>query len=506
MGQRSVVLAGDADWPGFRSHARALLAQQIPPEAVTWHTRAAAAEDLFADTDAATGADLPGTQATPPSAETPSVPPWFMALCESAVLHRDPARFGLLYRLLWRLVHEPALREDTLDADRMRAELMARAVRRDLHKMTAFVRFRVLAGEEGAAALHVAWFEPEHHIVEAVAPFFMRRFTQMRWAIFTPERSVRWDGETLELGPGGRRDEAPPADAGEALWLIYYRHIFNPARLKLAMMCKEMPRKYWHNLPEAVLIGPLSAQALPRTGRMIEAPATMPRRRIAAGAQQPPKETDVSESHPLQLPEDPKKALALLRAATDRCRACPLGEHATQSVFGEGPVGATLMLVGEQPGDQEDLQGRPFVGPAGRLLDRAIVQLGWERERLYVTNAVKHFKYELRGKRRIHKTPAQREAAACLHWLESEIDQVKPQALIALGATAARSLLGRPAAVMRERGQWHEGLHGLQVLVTLHPSALLRGDPAEHEAAFAQWLQDLSMASELFGKSARRHR
>jgi DNA polymerase len=163
-------------------------------------------------------------------------------------------------------------------------------------------------------------------------------------------------------------------------------------------------------------------------------------------------------------------------------------------------------VVGEQPGDQEDLQGRPFIGPAGRLFDRAIAQLGWQRERLYVTNAVKHFKYELRGKRRIHKTPAQREAEACLHWLESEIEQVQPQAIIALGATASRSLLGRPVAVMRERGQWHEGAHGRQVLVTLHPSALLRGDPADRETAYAQWLQDLSMASELFGKAKRRRR
>jgi uracil-DNA glycosylase family protein len=164
-------------------------------------------------------------------------------------------------------------------------------------------------------------------------------------------------------------------------------------------------------------------------------------------------------------------------------------------VFGEGPVRAALMVVGEQPGDQEDLRGRPFVGPAGRLFDRAVADLGWTRDALYVTNAVKHFKFELRGKRRIHKTPNQQETAACLHWLESEMAQVQPRALVALGATAARALLGRPVAVMKERGQWHTGLGGERVLVTLHPSALLRGDPAEHEQAYAQWLDDLALAS-----------
>ena len=153
------------------------------------------------------------------------------------------------------------------------------------------------------------------------------------------------------------------------------------------------------------------------------------------------------------------------------------------------------MLVGEQPGDQEDLRGRPFVGPAGQLLDRALAALGWPRERLYLTNAVKHFGFELRGRRRIHKTPAQRDAAACLHWLEDEIALVRPDAVVALGATAARQLLGRPVAVLRERGRWLERGDGLRVLVTLHPSALLRMPPEAFDEAYAHWLADLRLAS-----------
>lgn len=211
----------------------------------------------------------------------------------------------------------------------------------------------------------------------------------------------------------------------------------------------------------------------------------------------------MSSSRPKPEPTDPASVLAALREATNACRECPLGERATQSVFGEGPVGAVVMVVGEQPGNVEDLQGRPFVGPAGRLFDQAAAQLGWTRRQLYVTNAVKHFKFELRGKRRMHKTPAQREIAACLHWLESEIEQVKPQAFIALGATAARALLGRPVAVMRERGRWHTDARGLPVLVTLHPSALLRGDPEERESAYARWLEDLAVADEYLAPKKR---
>ena len=507
--QRFISLQGPSDLAGFRTAARRLLAQQVRPESVSWHSSHDSMRDLFAvagEGDAGVRLDAAQLDApeAPDSSDSPAlsaapiigVPAEFLQLCQTVILHSAAHRFGLLYRLLWRLQHEPALRRDPLDADWIEAQHLAQAVRRDMHKMKAFVRFRTVQDEAFKTRpedgpLHVAWFEPEHHIVEAVAPFFARRFTQMRWAILTPEYSVDWDGASLRFGPGALKADAPPADAGELLWLTYYQNTFNPARLKLKMMQKEMPRRYWKNLPEASFISGMAAQATRRSAAMVDQLPSTPHRRIpvvqaatTAGAAQPP----VFLIQPLSLPA--------LNRATQHCRDCSIGEHATQAVSGEGPVGARLMLVGEQPGDQEDLRGRPFVGPAGQLLDRAFKDLGWLRPSLYLTNAVKHFKFEPRGKRRIHKTPAQKEIAACRQWLESEIELVKPEVIIALGATAAASLLGRPVAVMSERGQWFVRDDGLPVLVTLHPAALLRADPEQHADTYRAWLEDLRKANE----------
>ncbi len=278
MGPHAVTLAHATDWAGFRQAARALVQAGVPPQEVDWFTTQGAAQDLFASP-----AGAPLHLATlPPGTRTaaPRVPEDFVRLCERLVLHRNPARFALMYRLLWRITHEPALRHDPLDADRLQAHHMVRAVARDMHKMHAFVRFRPVTDSDGHT-VQVAWFEPDHYITEANAGFFVRRFTQMHWAILTPDASVRWDGATLHVGPGGQRSDAPPPDAGEALWLTYYRHIFNPARLKTDMMKKEMPQRYWRNLPEAALITELTHGAHERSGRMVEAEATTPRKRIA---------------------------------------------------------------------------------------------------------------------------------------------------------------------------------------------------------------------------------
>lgn len=185
--------------------------------------------------------------------------------------------------------------------------------------------------------------------------------------------------------------------------------------------------------------------------------------------------------------------LATVRAAAGHCQACPLYRNATQTVFGEGPAHARVMLVGEQPGDREDLEGHPFVGPAGQLLGRALEEAGVNRQSLYVTNAVKHFKFEMRGKRRLHKKPADSEVGACHQWLEREIELVRPEIIVALGATAARSLLGRATPVEANRGHLVAYHGGGQLLITIHPSFLLRMPGEAREAAYARFVADLAL-------------
>jgi uracil-DNA glycosylase family protein len=193
------------------------------------------------------------------------------------------------------------------------------------------------------------------------------------------------------------------------------------------------------------------------------------------------------------LPE--RLSLASLRAAVPECRGCPLWRDATQAVFGEGAARSELMLVGEQPGDREDREGHPFVGPAGRLLDEALEEAGIDRSRAYVTNAVKHFKWRAAGKRRIHAKPAWSEIAACRPWLDAELAVVKPNVLVCLGATAAQALLGRSFRVTRDRGKPVESDLAPHVLATIHPSAILRADPDVRESERAAFVRDLEVAA-----------
>lgn len=192
-------------------------------------------------------------------------------------------------------------------------------------------------------------------------------------------------------------------------------------------------------------------------------------------------------------------SLKPIRKHAESCRDCPLWRGATQTVFGAGNETARVMFVGEQPGDQEDLSGKPFVGPAGRLLDRALQEVGIERSATYVTNAVKHFKFELRGKRRIHKKPSDLEIAACHQWLERELGVVQPDLIVALGATAARSVFARATAIEKNRGRVikshsTEGGHTADVIVTVHPSYLLRVPSADRDAAYRDFVADIALA------------
>ncbi len=464
---RTITLNHVTDFQGWRTAARAAALDGVPPEQTIWSVQEAA--DLFAE------------PAAPPfQAGAFSVPRALVELAETTIQANDPERFALLYALVWRAHRgEKHLLEDAADPLVQRVMRLAAAVRRDTHKMRAFVRFREVAADD--ATRYVAWFEPDHYIVEANAPFFVRRFATMTWSILTPYRSAHWDGEALRLGAGAQRADVPDDDKLEAYWRAYFSSIFNPARLKVSAMTSEMPRKYWRNLPEAAAIPDLIRQSRERTATMVDAPTVSPARAPRVPAT------------PAAMPVPGTPGALAAEAAT--CQLCDLYKHATQTVFGEGPTDARLMLVGEQPGDQEDLAGRPFVGPAGQMLDRALAEAGIDRSTVYVTNAVKHFKFEPRGKRRIHATPDRTEIQVCRFWLDQERALVKPAVTILLGASAARAVLGRAVTISRERGR-PIPMEGGQVMVTVHPSYLLRLPDQESQAReYAAMVGDLRMAA-----------
>ncbi|MFK3648292.1 UdgX family uracil-DNA binding protein [Lysobacter enzymogenes] len=456
-------LPWDAD--EWRMHARDALCAGVPPEAISWAGEAQSG--LFAG----------GPTSLAPVRAAPRVSREFLSLIEAALCHRDPHRHGLLYRLLWRMTEgEAGLLERATDPDVHRARELEKSVRRDNHKMKAFVRFREVPGEDDA---FVAWFEPQHYIVDRVAPFFARRFAGMRWAILTPYRSAWWDGTALGLGAGANRDDAPADDANEGLWRVYYANIFNPARLNPRMMRQEMAQKYWKHLPEAHLLPDLIRNAGPRVQAMAERMPQAPRRRIPI--------------QPAPQPAIAQDGLQGLKLAVDQCRRCPLWEPATQAVMGEGPERARIMVVGEQPGDEEDLTGRPFIGPAGKLFNRVLDGLGIDREALYVTNVVKHFRFQQRGKLRMHVNPAVRHVNACLSWLKHELAIVRPEVVVCLGATAARAVLGTQFRLSDERGQWRTLAGGQRAFATVHPAAVLRQPAATREAFLRGFEQDLAL-------------
>ncbi|NJR80475.1 UdgX family uracil-DNA binding protein [Sphingomonas corticis] len=458
---RVVTLPAPDDFDAWRDAARALVADDVPPDLVVWQV-GDEATDLFAT------APPPAAPRHDPTGPALKVPRAFLDLARNALLASDAERFALLYTLLHRLRREPKLTEDHADPLVRRIEGLAKVVRRDIHKMRAFLRFREVTDDVGAR--FVAWWEPEHHIVRANAAFFVNRFASMHWSILTPEVSLHWDGAALSEGPGASKADAPDGDPTEEVWKTYYASIFNPARVKVGAMLKEMPRKYWKNMPETALVPQLLATAQARESRMIETART-------------------------EIGGNAEAAWAALREEAMGCTRCHLYKPATQTVFGEGPVDATMMFVGEQPGDQEDLAGHPFVGPAGQVFDRALAAAGITRAETYVTNAVKHFKFEPRGRRRIHAKPDAGEIEACRWWIEQEQMLLRPKVTVALGATAARSLFGKVMTIGRERGRALRLPDGGEAWITVHPSYLLRlPDEAAKGAEYARFVEDLKMA------------
>ncbi|GLQ37993.1 uracil-DNA glycosylase [Rhizobium albus] len=456
----SVTLADQTDFDGWRHAARQLALAGVKPGDVRFSVVGQTAEDLFENASSL----LP----EPPAGAEFTVPREVVKRLEQVIHHRDPDRFSFMYRLLLRVSREKNLLRIASDPDIQRLERMEKSIRRDAHKMHAFVRFRKIdvAGEEW----FVAWFEPEHYIAEREAGFFRARFTGMKWTILTPWRSISWDGADITVMPGASKEDAPADDAAEDLWRTYFTSIFNPARLKVKAMQAEMPKKYWRNLPEAPLIPGMIAGAGKAAEEMVARAPTLSaphHARIQEQYWEPKKMGGMAE-------EEIAATLDALEKQAEGCRRCPLWKDATQTVFGEGPRDADVVFVGEQPGDQEDLAGKPFVGPAGQMFNATLEEVGIDRQRVYVTNAVKHFKFEPRGKRRIHSKPNSGEVQACRWWLDQELTLIQPKLTVALGATALTALSGKTMPVTKNRRQIVTTESGLRVFVTVHPSFLLR--------------------------------
>ncbi len=469
----------EPNFAAWREFARAAIERQVAPEEIDF-------EDVTVPSSAAlfgSDADAAQTlQAVPVAAQAqPHVPKSFLQMAVIASYHREPQRWNTLYRLLWRLQRERDLMKVSVDHDVNELVKMEQQVRRDEHKMHAFVRFRRV--EQDGEEHFIAWYEPQHRILELAAPFFAERFAVMQWSILTPDGSVHWDPavKQLQYGPPVSREHAPSGDELEELWKSYYGSIFNPARLNPGAMRGHMPLRYWGNLPEVALLPNLMTSAAKRVEGM-----------VATQSAKPSAAPFVPVTHSLQA----------IRQALPACKGCDLYCHATQAVPGRGSAHAALVMVGEQPGDQEDQQGLPFVGPAGGVLRKAMAEAGVADEDVYMTNAVKHFKFVQRGKLRLHQNPRMSEITACKPWLLAELDALKPRLVLCLGASAAKSLLGGTFALMRDRGKLLSTPYAEHVMATIHPSAVLRArDEATRDLLYRHLKNDL-LAAQRFALSA----
>jgi probable DNA metabolism protein len=397
-------------------------------------------------------------------------------LLEAISHYRHPGRWELMYRLAWRYLNENRqLLDDEADPDVRHAQKWERQVNQACHKMHAFVRFREIRDDATGALSYFAWFESPHEILRRGAPFFARRFPNMSWTIATPDGAAICEGGNLRFIDAPAEKPQHLTDSHETLWRTYYRSICNVARINPTLMQREMPQRYWQHLPESTEIPTLIRDGMEKFAQ---------------------RHSEVDDTS-LRMAKAIERSLAQLPPPAEgpaACKRCDLWRHATQAVTGEGAEQASIMLVGEQPGDEEDLRGRAFVGPAGKVLDDAITTAGLTRGDLFITNAVKHFKWEPRGKQRLHKRPDVTEIKACNVWLEREIASVQPRVIVALGATALRALTGLSESIESARRQTIRHRSGARIVCTYHPSAILRAADGNGETLRHHLIADLERA------------
>jgi DNA polymerase len=397
---------------------------------------------------------------TAPPLTAPAIPRDLLAQLQTASCFRAPDRWALLYRVLWRWTHGERHVVDPADPDGAQLALRVQSIEHETDELLSFTRFRLRDPSMGLPEF-VGWYEPRHDILKRAAARFAQPMGDSTWMLATPHGAVFWNGMLLRIDrcateedqqaaqavpPDVMAGEATTSEPAEALWLAYYASVVNalptPARLS-----------YWRTPPA----GP-------------PLPAHLARKRSRLGAQA------VTVTVPQTPPVEYSALTPPLREAVGplaACRRCALWRNAKQAVAGAGPAHATIMAIGEQPGEYENQHGEPFTGPAGQLLDAVLARAGLDRAALYLTYAVKHYKWETLDQQRVHRTPERREVEACRHWLEQELTRVAPRVIVTLGATALKALTGAHVNLSEYVGQTIAHRERL-IVPTWHPVYALR--------------------------------
>jgi probable DNA metabolism protein len=442
------VIISVSDFDDWRKNARLCLIQHFMPNTVDWQEAGQVQSSLFCNQ--INSLKLMLDQPTEPIKITKA----FIDMAKIVACHRNPQKWALLYNVLWNLVYgQKHILKIATHPIMHEIYNMKKSVGRDMHKMKAFVRFEKILIE--SQEYYISWYKPQHNIIKAVAPFFQNRFRIMQWTIMTPDGSAKWDGKKLSFFDTKINDiKNKSNDSTVELWKTYYSATFNPARIKIKAMLREMPRRYWETMPETQMITSILNDAPKRVNNMLS---------HSEGSL-------ISANN--YLPEE-KTYHSLLESAKE-CQGCPLYKSANQTVFGHGNIDAEIMFVGEQPGYTEDNIGKPFVGPAGNVLMKALEELNLDRKQFYYTNAVKHFKFKSVNNKKLHVSPNTKEIVACKPWLTSEIAIVKPKLILCLGITASRAVLGYGFNIKLNRGRIVNYNDSIKAIATYHPSSILR--------------------------------
>lgn len=401
------IITHDSTFESWRNHARNLLEEKVHYNEVVWQSDRTGSLFDFIDT-------------TPlPQASRIKIPRDFIQDAEFVAAFRDESTWPLLYKLAYRIVYEEKnLMHISLDDDVLDFHRRMKLVSRDLHKVRAFVRFKEI--KENDKSIYMAWHRPDHRVLKFSAAFFTNRFNGMNWIIFTEDESMSWIDNQLSFGPGISQQEAQAFDQTEELWKTYYGSIFNPGRLKVKMMKKELPVRHWKTLPETEIIDQLIADAPKRLEEFYES------------------------QRPSAIQWIPKEATLLeLEAALPNCKACGLCDNNAIPVLGMGLANADIVFVLEQPGQEDELK-------------KSLMENGILEENLYFTSSVKAAK---------KKRPTSFEIGACRPWLKAQLELIKPRILVCVGASAAQSVVGKKILIHEMNGKFFSTHFSEQTIV-----------------------------------------